>query len=167
MLPDGIVRRRVACRTPEASRPVYDGSAVASAASPDQLRALIDDYIAAVARAVAVLRGHFGDIDFLRAIVSRQVRRVGRIGQVSYEFHGVGCWVRLGDCEVDFDFGPGGRHDGFDAWRLHLFAEQSVRHQALSELDRVEAGLEVLALRGVVHAPRLEPSRHLWYLVDS
>lgn len=36
--------------------------------------------------------------------------------------HGVGINVRQGKTSVDFDWGPNGEPDGFDAWRLFNFA---------------------------------------------
>lgn len=36
--------------------------------------------------------------------------------------HGVGIVVRQGKSSVDFDWGPNGEPDGFDAWRLFNFA---------------------------------------------
>jgi len=37
---------------------------------------------------------------------------------VEYQFHGIGCLLIFSDREVDFDFGPENRTDGFDLWRL-------------------------------------------------
>ena len=42
---------------------------------------------------------------------------------LEYEFHGVGLRLRRWREEVDFDFGHGGRSDGFDLWHLRAFAQ--------------------------------------------
>ena len=51
--------------------------------------------------------------------------QVGNLGSgCRYRFHGIGCTVEFnGSEEVDFDYGPGGRIDGFDLWRLKRFLE--------------------------------------------
>ena len=42
---------------------------------------------------------------------------------ITYSFHGIGCRVMFGSLDVDFDFGPRGRHDGFDSWLGHGSAD--------------------------------------------
>jgi hypothetical protein len=43
-------------------------------------------------------------------------------GVITYELHGVGCAVYFPDLCIDFDYGPDDRTDGFDVWRLYIFA---------------------------------------------
>ena len=35
--------------------------------------------------------------------------------------HGYGIELKIGDLTIDFDWGPNGEPDGFDAWRLNNF----------------------------------------------
>ena len=49
-----------------------------------------------------------------------------------YYKHGYGCAVHLPDGPVDFDFGPHGEIDGFDAWRLIGFAGARLREYGFS-----------------------------------
>lgn len=44
-------------------------------------------------------------------------------GAGEYSFHGIGCWVKTKEFEIDWDYGFEGRTDGFDLWRLYCFAQ--------------------------------------------
>src|SRR5689334_16822660 len=91
----------------------------------DDERRLIRDYQQAVQMVVSALKMRFGREDLLTAHHQGQIPKEGTVGAVAFTFHGVGCRGTLGTIEVDFDFGPDGRTDGFDAWRLWDFARQS------------------------------------------
>lgn len=80
----------------------------------------------------------------------------------TYSIHGVGCRVVAKSVIIDFDFGPGGRIDGFDAWRLSLFAQNSEFHD-LSDLGKLEREIKELEKEATIVKPRLLPSRHLYY----
>ncbi|AKV02707.1 hypothetical protein AKJ09_09370 [Labilithrix luteola] len=100
----------------------------------------------------------------MRAARASPTARTGELPNgARYEFHGVGCRYSSSTFVVDFDFGPDGRTDGFDAWRLALFAETQGAEfsQSLAEID---SDLHQLMKEGAVIAPRLSPSEHLLYL---
>lgn len=42
---------------------------------------------------------------------------------VNFYAHGYGIELQVEGLSIDFDFGPNGEPDGFDAWRLYRFAE--------------------------------------------
>jgi hypothetical protein len=69
----------------------------------------------------------------------------------TFSFHGFGCYFQCGQVVVDVDFGPDGRIDGFDAWRLSLFAKSlnvaDVDHKRLKEL------LRELERKGEIESP--------------
>src|SRR5260221_14498715 len=92
---------------------------------PD-MRALISEYQQKVSEACRLLRARFHvDGDLLRAWHQKTVPDCGWLDDersIRFRFHGIGCRVTFGHVEVDFDFGPEGRHDGFDGWRLGSFA---------------------------------------------
>lgn len=61
---------------------------------------------------------------------------------MSYQLHGNGCMIEYPDYCVDFDFGPNGRTDGFDAWRLHNYAcEFPEKHAKYTNLTTAESEL--------------------------
>ncbi|MDL2275966.1 hypothetical protein LJC22_07565 [Desulfosarcina sp. OttesenSCG-928-G10] len=90
----------------------------------NQLLLLINDYLFQSKRAVSFLKDNFGKINLLRSVRKGEIPKDGMIKTIEYSFHGVGCIVFFDDCFIDFDFGPNGRFDGFDAWRLFDFAKQ-------------------------------------------
>ena len=54
------------------------------------------------------------------------VPRFGTFGDSGeFLFHGIGCTIDDGTVTVNFDFLPDGSSNGFDAWRLHTFAEDN------------------------------------------
>lgn len=128
----------------------------------EAILALIHEYVAAVERAVPLLIEATGSAEPLVAVRSGGFPRSGVLpGGSTYRFHGVGCEVSVGGVVVDFDWGPAGRHGGFDAWRLARFSEQGDTPQSESA---IETELEELARDGVIEAPQLDPSPHLYYL---
>ncbi|MCS3839753.1 hypothetical protein HNR03_004367 [Pseudomonas sp. JAI111] len=91
--------------------------------SNESLDQLIFDYLFMVDKATALLEEKFGSRCILRLWRTNKIERCGTIiGDITYELHGVGCAVYFPDLCVDFDYGPDGRTDGFDVWRLYIFA---------------------------------------------
>ena len=130
-----------------------------------ELLHLIDEYLKFVRQAVSELVTRYGRKDLLRAWHSRAIPKRGRAGGVAFDFHGVGCYFVVDKVEVNMDFGPDDRIDGFDAWRLHQFARQRPSFAGYSLAD-IEAGLDVLLQRGVVEKPGKIASEHLYFFTD-
>jgi hypothetical protein len=87
---------------------------------------LIDQYTETAAEVVSELREYSGHRDLLRAWVSRVLPQDGTTTSgLKFFFHGCGCYFERGTMKIDVDFGPEGRCDGFDAWRLSLFAKEN------------------------------------------
>lgn len=68
---------------------------------------------------------------------------------------------------VDFDFGPNGRFDGFDAWRLHLFAESMPQYNQFAHVDCVQTHLTELFNRGLIRKFDDVVGSHLYFFVES
>lgn len=136
-----------------------------------RLRALIDEYLAAIQEALDLFRRHKGlgpeavmcwrQQDEL----ARQIGHIDPAGQIPYFFHGIGCTVHLPAGAVDWDFGHGGRSDGFDAWRLARFAqERPSRHGEFTDSHALEKLLLQAEVEGLVERfPDREHDR-LFYL---
>jgi len=69
-------------------------------------------------------------------------------GNIAYMKHGIGCTVYLPDGEVDFDFGKRGEIDGFDAWRLSLFASEKLPTYGFENQDTLEKCFETAVAEG-------------------
>jgi len=59
-------------------------------------------------------------------------------GGIEYLKHGFGCTVYLPDGDVDFDFGMRGEIDGFDAWRLFIFAGENLSKYGFESQDDLD-----------------------------
>ncbi|MHC8298847.1 DUF6896 domain-containing protein [Pseudomonas sp. ZS1P83] len=89
----------------------------------ESLEQLIFDFLSMVDKATSLLEEKFGTRCILRLWRTNKIERCGTVvGDVTYELHGVGCAVYFPDLCIDFDYGPEGRTDGFDVWRLYIFA---------------------------------------------
>jgi len=123
------------------------------------------DYRRAAAAAVNGLRQQAEALDLLRAWRSGVLPRQGRLARPKgrYTFHGVGCRFEIARRVVDVDFGPDNRYDGFDAWRLALYAASAFEWQDLPP-ERIGTGLAELEVSGLIHRPGAEPAAHLYYL---
>ncbi|WP_448654326.1 DUF6896 domain-containing protein [Pseudomonas fluorescens] len=84
---------------------------------------MITEYLTQVKKATDLLEGSFGTKNILGLWRSKKIHQRGPVtASVTYELHGIGCRVYLPGICIDFDYGPDGRVDGFDAWRLYIYA---------------------------------------------
>ncbi|OPA94079.1 hypothetical protein BFW88_09755 [Pseudomonas fluorescens] len=87
------------------------------------LENLITEYLAQVKKATDLLEQSFGTKNILRLWRSKKIPQRGSVtDDVTYELHGIGCSVYLSEICDDFDYGPDERIDGFDSWRLYMYA---------------------------------------------
>jgi hypothetical protein len=92
-----------------------------------QLRGLIDEYLAAIREALSLFRTHKGlEPDAVMCWreqdeLAQQIGYVDATGKIPFFFHGIGCAVHLPAGAVDWDFGHGGRFDGYPMalWPAH------------------------------------------------
>jgi hypothetical protein len=129
---------------------------------------LIADYQRAARALVKGLRQLAHTDDLLSGWNGGRIAENGRmeLPKARYRFHGVGCRFEIGGRIVDVDFGPDGRHDGFDAWRLIQYANSAFEWQGVDQ-DQIESALGRLKESGAVRAPRWQPSQHLLYLSED
>lgn len=104
------------------------------------LEYLIDDFLAQVERATNLLEGRFGKKCILRLWRENAIPRCGEIlDGINYELHGVGCRVYFPEMCIDFDYGPNERVDGFDVWRLYIYAcEVPLQHPKYIDEDALK-----------------------------
>jgi len=87
------------------------------------LENLICEYLDQVKKATNLLELTFGTKNILGLWRSKKIPQRGKItDDVTYELHGIGCRVYISDKCIDFDYSPDDRIDGFDAWRLYMYA---------------------------------------------
>lgn len=104
------------------------------------LECLIDDFLAEVRKATDLLERRFGKKCILPLWRAKEIPQRGEILYgISYELHGVGCSVYFPEICVDFDYGPDQRVDGFDVWRLYIYAcEVPLVHPIYIDQDALE-----------------------------
>ncbi|KAE9651581.1 hypothetical protein EJD88_18475 [Pseudomonas sp. PB105] len=87
------------------------------------LENLITEYLSQVKKATDLLERTFGTKNILGLWRAKKIPQCGLLTEdITYELHGVGCSVYLSNICVDFDYGPDERIDGFDPWRLYMYA---------------------------------------------
>lgn len=69
-------------------------------------------------------------------------------GDVVYLKHGAGCTVYFQDGEIDFDFGRHGEINGFDPWRLFIFAREKLSIYGFESQDDLEKCFDVAVSEG-------------------
>jgi hypothetical protein len=129
---------------------------------------LIADYQRAVKIAVTAMKKQFKSAQLLRDCRAGKFARRGALENPKgrYQFHGGGCRVEISKRVIDFDFGPDGRTDGFDAWRLNQYA-QSAFEWGQFEMKQIEMGLAELTSAGLIHNPGLAPGTSLYYFAGD
>jgi hypothetical protein len=87
------------------------------------LENLITDFLSKVDSGTELLLKKFGTRNILRLWRSKEIERCGQITTgIRYELHGVGCAIHFPSESVDFDYGSNNRIDGFDVWRIYIYA---------------------------------------------
>ena len=136
-----------------------------------ELRYLVIEYQAKVAKACDLLRDQLDLPNF--EWFSWKHYRVPLSGwlddvqTIKYRFHGIGCSVTFGSIVVDFDFGPNGRYDGFDAWRLSLFAKSVPNHLQFRDDAPLHEELLDLLNTGELVRHGISLGSHLFYVPDK
>ncbi len=141
---------------------------VSSDRSSSDVLQLIADYQRAARVAVGGLKRQTGTSNLLRAWKSEKISRSGRLVEPHgrYSFHGVGCRFEISGRIIDIDFGPAGRHDGFDADRLRKYANSAFEWLDMDDAH-IDKSLRSFESSGLIIRPNLEPSPHLFYFADD
>lgn len=135
-----------------------------------ELRSLILDYQTRVAEAVCLLEEQLklkenGWLSWRQSGVKGS-GWLDEARDISYRYHGIGCCVMFDQVDVDFDSGPDGRIDGFDAWRLSIFAQTVRKHAAFTDCDsRRQELADLHALGELVSFPN-QLGSHLFFFPD-
>ena len=108
-----------------------------------KLNKLIVDYQSKVAYGIELFRQKVGDEYPLSAWGSGVLPKKGFLDKnIKYSFHGIGCLLEFPNCEVDFDYGPQKRYDGFDLWRLRIYWESSKDDYEYTSYDEIVVDVE-------------------------
>ncbi|QDU78371.1 hypothetical protein Pla110_00720 [Polystyrenella longa] len=132
---------------------------------------IIEHYLSGVRDNVNAICDHYGVDDLwlnqedripCSAIIDCPAKRI------RFSFHGVGCRMQVGNQIYDFDFGPDGRIDGFDAFRLSLYIQSRNKNDEKKFTEeQLQTDIDSLVTKGGAIKPKWEPGPHLYYLVEN
>ena len=60
--------------------------------------------------------------DWVHYCCAHGLQKIHELNGIPIYVHGYGIELKIGDLIIDFDWGPNGEPDGFDAWRLYNFS---------------------------------------------
>lgn len=111
----------------------------------DQALNLIREYLNDVSLFMKYFKQKYYREDVLRAWHDKTISQNGNVSDtIEYELHGVGCCIFFPNREVDFDFGPGSRSDGFDLWRLKKYLKQRPDISKTLSIEELETSFNAL-----------------------
>lgn len=127
---------------------------------------LIKGFLSKVEEGTTLLKKKFGTQNILRLWRSGQIERCGEIiDGVEYELHGVGCAIHFPTELVDFDYGPNNRIDGFDVWRLYMYAaDRPEEYKKYTDINFLESEFKSYIDSGRIK--KISPSDELYELID-
>lgn len=114
---------------------------------------LARDYLAEADRFCQLLAQRAGMSNLILAWRKGNLLREGQLfDQIEYSFHGIGCRFSREEppMNVDVDFPVDGEWNGFDAWRLHLYAMNHPGFEDLADRDVLARHLDDLVEAGFV-----------------
>jgi hypothetical protein len=87
---------------------------------------------------------------------------------IEYYFHGVGCCVTYPNKMVDWDFGNNGRLDGFDAWRLWVFAKEGTNNfPEFKQQEAINKAFREAEIQGIIYKQNWVNKDNLYYLSSA
>lgn len=93
----------------------------------ESLSELIKEYLIDVDKFMSLLRQKIGDKHPLESVRHGLISKEGSLEGIKYNFHGKGCRFEKSGRTIEFDFGLGLNHEGFDLWRLGIYAQSRSR----------------------------------------
>ncbi len=93
-----------------------------------ELRSLIHEFRKSQDEAVELIRKRLGipmpesDREWVRYCIESGLYQISEMNGGCIKAHGYGIAISTAGLKIDFDWGPNGECDVFDAWRLYIFA---------------------------------------------
>ncbi|MCP1475350.1 MULTISPECIES: DUF6896 domain-containing protein [Pseudomonas] len=126
---------------------------------------MIKGFLSKVEEGTTLLQKKFGTRNILRLWRSGQIERCGEIiDGVVYELHGVSCAIHFPTELVDFDYGPNNSIDGFDVWRLYMYAaDRPEEYKKYTDINFLESEFKSYIDSGRIK--KISPSDDLYELI--
>lgn len=136
----------------------------------EEFKTVVRAFQADVQRGLALFRQHRG-LNNIRAWRDHGLSQTGYLDTEEkhyYFFHGIGCELQLSpDTHIDWDFGHGGRMDGFDHWRLKQFIEERPDIQRVLPLEKLRVAFDIAVREGSIVSPWRAQNDSLYYVADD
>ncbi len=132
---------------------------------------LISEYQACVNYLCSLFGDYYKNLDedgIMRSYRVKIIPKEGYLGKIYFCFHGAGCYFKTETDEVELDFGPYSRCDGFDKYRLFYFLQnRRSKYPDLLDEDYFSNEFDKLVTGGVIS--KLPPPHvsELFYWKDS
>ncbi len=118
---------------------------------------LIKEHLRDVDIFMSLLRQKIGDNHPLASARNGLILKEGSLEDIRYNFHGRGCKLEKSGRIVEFDFSSDLNHEGFDLWRLGIYAHsrksdfpQYQNHKILGD------NFNLAVLKGLIYKSRDE-----------
>ncbi|WP_282075424.1 DUF6896 domain-containing protein [Maribacter aquivivus] len=134
---------------------------------------LIKDFTNTVDKGVQILKDKYGVSDLLEGWHSGLYEQTGKLKDLGiefYAFHGYGLALHFRNKKVDFDFAyvSDQRHDGFDLWRLHGFAQgQPKKYNKYLDKINLEKDFKQLLKKEIICLPVQDNSPKQYFLTNQ
>lgn len=131
---------------------------------------LIKDYQETARIGVEQFKNEFNTNEILAGWMERKFPQEGTLNTgTMYYFHGVGCLFTVGGIDVDVDFGPDNRSDGFDLWRLSCFVDEKKEKYEIYSHNKelLEKHFNMLENDNVIFKSDVWPGSTLYYFKDQ
>jgi hypothetical protein len=132
----------------------------------DELLELIEEYVSCSNYCCKLLKELYSeDETLLGAKNSKLISKEGLVDGVAFYFHGRGCLFEFENGAIEVEFGPEGRWDGFDSYRLKFFLEsRKSQFGNLAEEKVFDSSFETLIKNGDIIKHPSQKDDYLYYL---
>lgn len=134
------------------------------------LKTVVRAFQSDVQRGLAIFRLHTGRDDLLswRSLRLPLSGHLDTDKKYLYSFHGIGVRLQLEPgLHIDWDFGYGGRMDGFDHWRLLCFLDERPKLQSILSLDSLRDIFDTAVRDGSIVSPWRAKHDSLYYVAED
>jgi hypothetical protein len=121
-----------------------------------ELESLIKQFRAAQDVGVATIRDTLSlplpksGPDWVHYCCANGIQKINELNGIPIYAHGYGIELKIDELTIDFDWGPNGEPDGFDAWRLYNFTLDNATARSKMSFDGSKPRSKMVSLNGSI-----------------